>query len=192
MILAAVKVSYVSKTSLGEGKRTAQALQALVQSLDVTRVDIRDISHKVGNVTTRVRHLLSDVVVTEDGVNLTKDTGSVGVDEDDTDVVLLSGGEGTKGDLGHVDSTKSVTLVDVTDEVVSDLNTDGTLGLLGGSSNVGREDQVLEGTDVVSPGVELGVEVVSVGSGLRGKDVDGSTGELSRAHSVAVGVSAGN
>lgn len=70
MILAAAKVSYVSKTSLGEEKRTAQALQALVQSLDVTRVDIRDISHKVGNVTTRVRHLLSNVVVTEDGVNL--------------------------------------------------------------------------------------------------------------------------
>jgi hypothetical protein len=141
---------------------TAQALQALVQALDVTQVDIADIGHKVSDIAARVGHLLDNVVVAKDRVDLSQDTGTVGVDEDDTDVVLLGGSERSQGDLGHVHGTQSASLVDVPDKRIGDLDTNGTLSLcgelsenhlskrlwvkrtLGASTDVGGKDQVLE------------------------------------------------
>lgn len=68
---------------------TVQALQILVQPPDVSVVDITDIGHQIGHVATTVAHLLADIVVTKDGVDLAQHAGPVGVDEDDPDVVLL-------------------------------------------------------------------------------------------------------
>jgi hypothetical protein len=44
-------------------------------------------------------------------------------------MVLLSGGERTEGDLGHVYGAESISLVDIPDEIISNLNTNGPLCL---------------------------------------------------------------
>ena len=150
-------------------------------------VAVRDIGHEVGDIAARIGDLLVDVVVSKDGVDLSQNTGTVGVDEDDTDVVLLGGGEGAQRDLGHVDGTNSVSLVDVADESIGDLQTNGALGLLSGTSNMGRQDDVLERADIVSPGVEGLVEVVTIRGGLRGVDVDSGTSETARARGLDEG-----
>lgn len=91
-------------------------------------VDVADVGHQVRNIPARVGHLLVNIVISKDGVDLAQDTGAVGVDENDADAVLV-GGDGAEGDLGNVDGTESGTLVDVTDERVGDFKTNGTLGL---------------------------------------------------------------
>lgn len=157
---------------------TAKTFQALVQSLDVTLVDVRDICHEIRNITTGVTHLLNDVVITKDAINLPEDTWTVGVDEDDADVVLLRGGEGPQRYFGHVDGAGRAAAVDVADQRISHLDSNGSLGFFGAAADVRCHDQVLERAQVLGPAVERGVEVVAVGRRLRRVNIEGRSGNV--------------
>lgn len=107
---------------------TAQVIQALVQPLQIVVRAVADISHQVRNITPRIRHLLVDVVVTQDRVDLAQDTGLVLVDKDNTGTVLVGVADRAEGNFGHVDGADSVALIDVANESIPNLNTNGRLG----------------------------------------------------------------
>lgn len=108
---------------------TAQAIQTLIQSLQVVVRAVADISHQIRNITPRIGHLLVNIVVAQDRVNLAQDTRLVVVDENDTGVVIVGIADRTEGNFGHVDGADSVTFVDVANESITDLNTNGGLSL---------------------------------------------------------------
>lgn len=99
----------------------------------------------------------------------------------------LINGQRTEGNLGQVDGTQGRTLVDITGQSRGDLDTNSALGLLGGSSDVRGQDQVLQGPQVGTPGVQVVVEVITVAGGLVGVHVESGTGNLAAAHSLNEG-----
>lgn len=99
----------------------------------------------------------------------------------------LVNGQGTEGNLGQVDSSLGGTLVNVAGQSRGNLHTNGTLGLLGATTNVRGQDQVLEGPQIGPPGVQIIVEVVTVTGRLVGVDVESGTGNLAAAHGLNEG-----
>lgn len=62
---------------------TAKTFKAVVDILDLLILDVADIGHQVGVVTSAVGNLLVDVVVSQNFVDLSEHTGDVSVNEDD-------------------------------------------------------------------------------------------------------------
>ena len=68
MMRAADEVSIVGKKQ-ADVELTAQSFQPIVELLQPSATDVIDISHEICYISSTVRHLLVDVMVTEDLVD---------------------------------------------------------------------------------------------------------------------------
>lgn len=140
--------------------------------------DTADVGHQVRNVTLGVGELLLDVVVRKDVVDTPQNTRLVLVNVADPDMSLVGGGDGTQVDFGEVDSTEGGTVVQVSSKSVGNFSTDGSLSFLGRTTDVRSEDEVGNLSESRDEVTESLVKAGTIGSGLLGEDVDGSTGEM--------------
>lgn len=140
--------------------------------------DTADVGHQVRNVTLGVGELLLDVVVRKDVVDTPQNTRLVLVNVADPDMSLVGGGDGTQVDFGEVDSTEGSTVVQVSSKSVGNFGTDGSLSFLGRTTDVRSEDEVGNLSESRDEVTESLVKAGTIGSGLLGEDVDGSTGEM--------------
>ena len=162
----------------------AESLQAVRDFLNIAELNIRNISHQVRNIALVIGDLLINVVVSQNLVDTLQHTRNVVMNVDDSGVVWLVHGERTKINLWQVNCTKRNTKVNVSDQRIRNLNTNSSLCLLGGASNMGGEDEVLQATEILSEGVQVVVEVVAISSWLIWINIQRGTSNLSAAHSV--------
>lgn len=162
----------------------AESLQAIRDLLNVAELNIRNISHQVRNIALVIRDLLINVVVSQNLVDTLQHTRNVVMNVDDSGVVWFVHGKRAKVDFWQINSTQCNTKVNVSDQGICNLNTNSSLCLLGGASNVRSEDEVLQATKVLSEGVQVVVEVVTISSWLVWINIQRGTSNLSAAHSV--------
>ena len=162
----------------------AEGVQAVANVLDIVRLDFTNVSHEISDIALGIRNLLVDVVFSENLVDLAQHTRHVAMDVDDTSVVGLIERQRAHGDLRHVDTASGDTLVDVPDEGIGNLDTDGALSLLSAATDMGGKDDVVEAAKVLAPLVELVGEIVAIGGRLVGEDVQSGTSNLAAAHGL--------
>ncbi|KAH3667992.1 hypothetical protein OGAPHI_001746 [Ogataea philodendri] len=154
------------------------------ESLDILLVDAGDVCHQVSDVSSGVGELFLDVVRGQDLVHGSQHTRNVLMDVQDSDDVLLVEVEATERDFWEVDGSNGRTFVDVAGQGSSDFDTNGTLGLLGGASDVRSEDHVLQRLQLGDPRVQVVGEQWTVLGWLVRIHVQSSTREFSELEGV--------
>ena len=89
------------------------------------------------------------------------------MDIDDTDMVWLIHCERAQIYLRHVDRSECRPFIDITNESLADLDPNCALRLLGATSDVRCENDILESSEIVRPGIKIVVEVVSIPARFR-------------------------
>lgn len=140
--------------------------------------DAADVGHQVRNVILGVGELLLDVVVRKDVVDTPQNTRLILVNMADPNMSLVGSSDGTQVDFGEVDSTDGSTIVEISSKSVGNFSADGSLSFLGGTADVRSEDEVGDLSESRDEVTESLVKAGTVGSGLLGEDINGSTGEV--------------